>query len=97
MRKLAIASALVLGACSNGQVAADAKVLAQMQTVTKAVCKADPLAQPVIVALAAPVATAVVPAAAPAVAGAVALDTTVIHPDIVRACAAIGATAVAAS
>jgi hypothetical protein len=42
------------------------------------------------VALAVPVTTLVLPTAVPIAVGAVAIDNTVIHPDIVKACAGIG-------
>jgi hypothetical protein len=80
-----------LGGCTASQVAT---TQARLATVNAAVCQADKSA-PTVVALAAPVATAVDPAAAPAIAGAVQLDTTLIHPAIVAACAAVGAQPVA--
>ena len=101
MRKLILCLPLLaLGACTDAQLqqaqTENAKVVSQIVTVTQAACKVDAQAQPVIVTLGAPVVTAVVPSSAPAVAGAVALDVTVIHPDIVAACAAVGGVAVAA-
>lgn len=103
MRKLALVSLLAFSACTQQQVAnvqaANTKALAQLQTVVAAVCQIDAQDQPIVVALAAPVVTAVSatnPTAGAAVAGAVALDTTVVHPDIVAACARMNAVPVAA-
>lgn len=103
MKRIAILSILALGACTASQVAkvqqANNQALAKLQTVVAAVCEIDAKDQPIVVALAVPVVTAVTSANAGAgalVAGAVALDTTVIHPDIVKACAALNAIAVAA-
>ena len=85
---LALATLALLGACTAAQVA-------QVQEINSVVCQKDAALQPVIVALAAPLAVAVVPTASPAVAGAVALDTTMLHPDMVALCAQLGAVPVA--
>jgi hypothetical protein len=90
---------LFLAACTGAQITAatteNAKVLSQIVTVSQAACKIDAQAQPLLVTLGAPVATAILPTAAPIVSGAVALDVSVIHPDIVAACKAVGGVAVA--
>lgn len=88
MRKLIFLAVLATAACSPAQVA-------QLATINAVVCKVDGQLQPVVVPLDAAVATAVAPGSAPVIAGAVALDTNLVHPAVVAACAAIGGTAVA--
>lgn len=87
MRKIILAACLLAG-CTPAQVA-------QVQNANAVFCQKDGALQPILVPLNAAVATAVVPTAAPVVAGAVALDTAVVHPSIVAACAAVNATPVA--
>lgn len=65
----------------------------QVATLT-AFCKTDAQLQPIVVTLGAPVIQTVIPTAAPALQGFIALDTTLIHPAIVAACAGVGGTAV---
>jgi hypothetical protein len=91
-----IALSIGLAACSTQQIANIQYRHSRVVMVVTAVCQTDALAQPILVPLSAAVATAVVPTSAPIVAGAVALDTNVVHPAIVKACAAVKATPVAA-